>query len=140
MQRGNQNILGAGPEYLGAGLIDVVVDGYFPILETLRRRLEDPGGRGARRAQPGFAAHPLPRTPRPDHAAPRRAMHSALDHLSNHPQYGFSEMTRLSLRDTLDHANQIVDVDASYRDLSCLIDVHLSIQGQKPTRPCGCSP
>ncbi|HPF13082.1 MAG: magnesium/cobalt transporter CorA [Planctomycetes bacterium] len=133
ISEGRQLIRSNGPDYLLSCLIDAVVDAYFPILETWGVHLEWLEDQVLEGHHEGLLEQ-LYRTRRNLATLHRAAlpMRSALDRMTQDDTLGFTSLTRLHLRDAADHANQVVDVDSSYRDLSTsLIDVHLSILGQR---------
>ena len=133
IRTGRSAIRGSGSDYLACMLIDTIVDGYFPLLEQYGARLEDleeeilEGPRGdvlerlylMKREQASFRRAAWP-------------MRDAMAQLMRDADLPFSKASRVYLRDTQDHVMQIVEVAESFRDLSAgLIDVHLSIVGQK---------
>ena len=123
----------SGPDYLAYAIIDTVVDGYYPVLETIGDFLED--------LEEETLEHARPIHLRRMYAAKRQLLElrraiwpqrEAINALirTEHPLV--SEMVRLHLRDCYDHAVQVIDVAESYRELvGTLMDLYLSMMGQR---------
>ncbi len=122
-----------GPDYLAYAIIDTVVDGYYPVLETIGDFLETLEEETLERAQPIHLRRMY--EAKRQLLGLRRAIwpqREAINALirTEHPLV--SEMVRLHLRDCYDHAVQVIDVTESYRELvGTLMDLYLSIMGQR---------
>ena len=132
MRKGLKLIRSGGADQLAVSVMDTIVDGYFPLLEHYGDRLEqfeDDILLDRKRN----VLQDLYLTKR-DLAGFRRAawpMREALVQLHRSEESGFAEATDLHLRDTVDHAMQVVEVNETYRELTAsLVDVHLSMVGQ----------
>jgi magnesium transporter len=125
-----------GADYLASCLIDVALDRYFPVLEhygEIVEELEDIlikqlAGRASVGTDGRLATqiHDAKR----DLLALRRTIWPAremLGALSRSEGRFISDRTRLYLRDSYDHAIQLMDLVDTYRDIaSGLVDVYLS--------------
>jgi len=126
--RGGRGALRArGADYLAYALLDAVVDGYFPVLERLGERIEDLELEvlSAKRSM-SKPIHDLKRNLLTLRRAiwPQRDLVNTLLREDN-PM--ISKDTQLHLRDTYDHAVQLMDMIETYRELSSgLMDLHLS--------------
>jgi magnesium transporter len=105
-------------DYLAYGLLDSVIDGYFPVLDQCAERLEDidsaAGGRNPRGLLTSI--HNL----RADLLLLRRAIwphREAISALARDPHTLVSDTTRVFLRDCLDHIVAIVDLTETYREM-----------------------
>jgi magnesium transporter len=116
-----------GADYLAYALLDAVVDGFFPVLERLGERIEE------LELEVTAANRPMSR---PIHEVkrdlltlrrsiwPQRDLVNALLREEN-PM--ISRETRLYLRDTYDHAVQVMDMVETFREItSGLMDLYLS--------------
>lgn len=122
-----------GADYLAYALIDTVIDGYYPVLETLGDYLEDLEADTLEQARPVHLRRmyavkrqllELRRAIWPQ----REAINAMIR--TEHPLVGAS--VRLYLRDCYDHAVQVIDVTESYRELvGTLMDLYLSMMGQR---------
>jgi len=120
-------------DYLAYALLDTVVDGYFPVLETLGEDLE--------RLEEDVIGAPGPHSLEQIHGARRRLvtlrrtiwpLREELASLSRDDTGAFSRPVRVYVRDTYDHAVQAVDVVETYRELTgSLMDVYLSSMSQR---------
>jgi magnesium transporter len=120
-------------DYLAYALLDTVVDGYFPVLETLGEDLE--------RLEEDVIGAPGPHSLEEIHRARRRLvtlrrtiwpLREELASLSRDDTGAFSRPVRIYVRDTYDHAVQAVDVVETYRELTgSLMDVYLSSMSQR---------
>ncbi len=115
-------------DYLAYALLDVVIDGYFPALETYGERLEIL--EDAVMAQPSIdhvgQIHEMKRDLLSLRRAiwPHRELVNALTRDSS-PQ--FADSTRVYLQDCYDHTIQLMDIVETYREIaSGLVDVYLS--------------
>ena len=117
-----------GPDYLAYAIIDSIIDGYYPMLESFGERLEN--------IEDEILEHPDRRTMSQVHVmkrellSMRRALfplREALSAILRVSPESFSEDTMLHLRDCYDHVVQITDFIETYRELaSDLMDVYLS--------------
>ena len=135
IRKGIGQIRTLGADHLAYALIDAVIDGYFPVLETLGERLEDledevlarPTGRISSRV------HQVKR----DLMTLRRVMwplRDAMNGLLRDPTPLVKDETRLYLRDCYDHTVRIIDLVETYRELgSDLMDLYLSSMNQRMT-------
>lgn len=133
IRAGRKQIRTGGASYLACMVVDAIVDGYFPVLEQYGDRLEEfENSVFAQRG--GDVLDKLYLTKR-DLASFRRAawpLREALAELLRDDGTHLDELSRLHLRDTLDHTMQVVEVNESYRELAAsLVDVHLSLVGQR---------
>ena len=130
---GHTKVRTSGADYLACMVIDGIVDGYFPVLETYGERLEDFEELILEDHHPDVLED-LYLTKR-DLAGFRRAtwpLREALTSFMRAEEGPMSKSALLHLRDTLDHTMQVVDVNESYRELAAsLVDVHLSMVGQR---------
>ncbi len=123
----------SGPDYLAYAIIDTVVDGYYPVLETIGDFLETLEEETLERAQPIHLRRMY--EAKRQLLGLRRAIwpqREAINALirTEHPLV--SEMVRLHLRDCYDHAVQVIDVTEAYRELvGTLMDLYLSMMGQR---------
>lgn len=119
--------------YLAYALLDAVVDAYFPHLETLQRSLEalenevfeEPDGESLERIHAlRGALLELRRA-----AWPQREVVQSL--LRDDSRF-FDQTTQVYLRDTYDHAIEILDqIDSSRDAVTNLTHIHLSMVGQR---------
>ena len=117
-----------GADYLAYALVDTLIDGYYPIVESIGEHLE-------------ALEDAVSERPRQDllseiHQARRRLLtlvrvvHQQRDAVgammrADHPL--ISDAVRIYLRDSLDHALQISDVLDTFREISLgLVEVYLS--------------
>jgi len=122
-----------GPDYLGYALIDTLIDRYYPIVQTLSEEMEE--------LEAEVIEHPLEDSLAKIHqvqrklvllrriGAPQREALAAL--LRDHsPLVG--EPVRVFLRDTYDHAAQIMEAVDSTREMGIgLVNLHLSNVSQR---------
>jgi len=119
----------AGADYLFYALVDVVVDSGFPLLDKYSQRLEqlEDDIFEERQADPIATIHAIKR----DLIGLRKvfwAQSLMLGDLlrSSHPLIG--EVAFPYFRDCVDHADKIMDLLESYRDMAAsLLDTHLSL-------------
>jgi len=118
----------AGSDYLAYAMIDAVIDGYYPVLETYAERidaLEDIVLEGPKR-QVFDKLHEV----KSDLLLLRRAIwpqREAIAILSRETSNRFNEQTRPYLRDCYDHIVQIVELVETYRELTAdLRDLYMS--------------
>lgn len=122
-----------GADYLAYALLDSVVDGVFPVLEYVGNDLE--------RIEIGLFENPEPRAleeiqlHKRDLLAVRRAIWPLRDALSLVLREGggrITEDTRLYLRDTTDHAVQLVELVEGHRELcNSLVDLHMTAMSHR---------
>ncbi len=123
----------SGPDYLAYAIIDTVIDGYYPVVETIGDYLEDLEEETLERAQPVhlrrmYAAKRQLLDLRRAIWPQREAINAMIR--TEHPLV--SDSVRLYLRDCYDHAVQVIDVTESYRELvGTLMDLYLSMMGQR---------
>jgi magnesium transporter len=133
LRQGRRLIRASGADYLAVMILDTIVDGYFPILETYGERLED--------IEEQVIARPDDTVLGEIYHMKRELMHlrrsiwpmrEMLNQLHRDGDPKFSEETRLYLRDVVDHAVHIVDVTETHRELAgSFVDVYLSSVSQR---------
>jgi len=123
----------SGPDYLAYALIDTVIDGFYPMVESIGDRLHEleeeiltkPTQAGLRRI------HRV----RHDLLALRRSVwpqREAVHALIREDSPWVCDTVRTFLRDSHDHAVQIAEVIETYRELTAsLMDVYLSSLSQR---------
>ncbi len=128
IRQGNGLIRQAGADYLAYTLLDAVLDGYFPVLETYGERLE--GLEEDAVDHPDAAVRSQIHDTRHDLRTLRRAVwpqREALNQLVRDPSPLIGAGTRIYLRDAYDHAIQLIDLIETYRELGAdLMDLYLS--------------
>jgi magnesium transporter len=123
----------AGPDYLAYALIDSVVDGYFPVLESLGERLDQLESECLARQDEllvsdiqGF---------RRDLLTVRRAIwptREALVAMQRDESKLVSPETRVFLRDCYDHAVEAIDIVETDRETaSSVMEIYLATQNQR---------
>ena len=128
IRTGKGRIRKAGADYLAYSIIDIILDSYFSILETLGEKIE--------LEEEALLSNPMGRTLQAiQHLKrdmiflrksvwPLRETISALER-SESPL--IQESTGIYLKDIYDHAIQVLDTVETYRDmLSGMIDIYLS--------------
>jgi magnesium transporter len=122
-----------GADYLAYALIDATIDAYFPLLETYSDRLEELERcliAGAEKEVPG-TLHDL----RHDLFAIRRVLWPQREALTTYlrdDSPALTEMTRLHLRDAIDHTNQLLDlVEAHHEFGAALMSLHQAFITQR---------
>jgi magnesium transporter len=123
----------SGSDYLAYAIIDTIIDGYYPVLETVGDQLE--------RLEELVIQEPCPALLRDLNRIknrivnlrrsiwPQREAIYALVHESNDL---VSEPVQLFLRDTLDHCVQTTEVIEMYREMvTGLVNMYLSSVGQR---------
>ena len=108
--------------------LDAVIDGFFPVLETLGERLED--------LELEVATSYTRRMSQADPRAQARAAHvrraiwpqrDLINSLLRDESPHITKETRVYLRDTYDHAVQVMDMVETFREIaSGLMDLYLS--------------
>ena len=117
-----------GADYLAYSLIDVLVDGYFTVLEKMGDRIEDIEDELVENPQTDTlnSIYDMKRkmiTLRKS-VWPMREVISRLDRIGSKQ---FTESTRVYVRDVYDHTIQVIDAIETYRDLlSGMLDIYLS--------------
>ena len=126
--QGKGRIRRAGADYLCYGLIDAIVDGYFPALERYGEALENLEDSVVRTPDPGHVSelHDMKR----DLLMLRRSIWPHREMINNLIRDDHSLITadtRPFLRDCYDHTVQLMDIVETYREIaSGLIDVYIS--------------
>lgn len=128
IRKGNGRSRTAGPDHLAYALIDAVIDGYFPVLESFGEKvemLED-----AIVGQPAGLFFEQIHNLRRGLLSLRRAawpLRETMNTLYREPIPQIDEEERVYLRDCYDHMVQIIDLLENYRDVtSGLMDIYLS--------------
>lgn len=127
IRKGRGQMRTAGADYLAYAILDAIIDGFYPVLEILGDKLDEielDALAGRRRT--ARYIHDIKR----DLLQLRRAIwpqrelaNSLMRDESPHIQAN----TRLYLRDTYDHAVQVMDMVETFREIaSGLMDVYLS--------------
>ncbi|WP_235880369.1 magnesium/cobalt transporter CorA [Polyangium aurulentum] len=127
IRRGRGSIRKSGADYLAYALFDAIIDGFYPVLEKLGERLEDlelevlDGKQNSARK-----LHDIKR----ELLAMRRAIwpqRELANALLRDDSPHIQQNTRLYLRDTYDHAVQVMDMVETFREIaSGLMDLYLS--------------
>lgn len=121
-------IRNAGPDYLAYALIDIVVDEFYPILESLGEELETLEDAVVSKPDSSHVKrlHELKR----DLLDIRRIIwptREMISHLSDDESSLIQPQTCLYFRDIYDHTIQLMDVVETYREIaSGLLDIYLS--------------
>lgn len=126
--RGGHTIRGMGPDYLVYVVLDTVIDGFFPVVESMgevldeleEKILDSPGRDVVRRLH---AARRLL-------LALQRSMwrqRDALGQMLRSEGAPFAESVRVYARDAHDHSLQVLDAIETHREISVgLMDLYLS--------------
>lgn len=122
-----------GADYLAYALLDSIVDGFFPVLETYGEQIEDLEGE--------VVANPTRQTLEKIHELKRELLtlrraiwpqRDAINSLIRDGNELVSPEVRVYLRDCYDHTIQVLDMVETYRELaSSLMDVYLSSVSNK---------
>ncbi|MCB9709133.1 MAG: magnesium/cobalt transporter CorA [Myxococcales bacterium] len=133
LRKGPGLIRSAGPDYLAHGILDTVIDGYYPVLEALGDQLERLEDRVMLRptaktleqlTDKRHVLLQLRRTLWPQREAVQQILRD------EHPM--ITNQSRVYFRDTLDHCVQVTEVTESYRELiQSLMNTYLSMLAQK---------
>ena len=117
-----------GPDYLAYAILDSLIDGYFPVLESLGEFLET--------LERNVIGNPSKMTVRLIYQVKRELLklrrsiwpqREALQALTRDENKFFKRGIRLYLRDCYDHCVQIIDVIETYRELcGGFTDIYLS--------------
>ncbi len=128
LRAGKGRIRKAGVDYLAYSIIDIIVDSYFHVLETLGERIE--------REEEALLGKPAERTLQAiqrlkrDMIDLRKAvwpLRETIAALERSESPLIHAATRIYLKDVYDHAIQALDTVETYRDmLSGMIDIYLS--------------
>ena len=126
--KGKGRIRKMGADYLTYALIDVIVDGYFLILERIGDRIED--------LEEELIDEPGPETMHSIHNLKKEMLlfhklvwplREVLSKLERGESNLFRESTELYLRDVYDHTIHVVDTIDTFRDmLSGMLDLYIS--------------
>ncbi len=122
-----------GADYLAYAVLDAIVDGYYPVLETLSERLEQLEDRAIAHPQPALLQQLnviRRRVSRLRRAVwPKRELIRGLIHDENSL---IGDETRLFLRDTYDHTLQISEVvDICRESVASLVNTYISAIGHR---------
>lgn len=133
IRSGKGSIRKQGADYLAYTLLDAIMDGFFPVLETYGERIEE--------LEEEVVTNPTRQTlekiyrVRRELLALRRAIWPQRDAINALIRDGsdlISPEVRVYLRDCYDHAVQVMDLVETYRELaSGLMDVYLSSVGNR---------
>jgi len=120
-------------DYLAYGLVDMLVDGYYPVVESLSEQLEQLEEEVGERPRPALLAR-IHRVRRDllGFARVVRQQRDAVSAMMRADQPLVSDAVRVYLRDVYDHAAQINDVLDTLRELGLgLMEIYLSSISQK---------
>jgi magnesium transporter len=130
VREGKGPIREAGADYLAYALLDTIVDGYYPVIESVSELLVALEGRIMARPTPGalerlnrikLVLAALNRGILPQREALNRLLRDSTTSF-------FSTNVRVYLRDTLDHCAQLADIVDTNRDLANnLLNTYLSL-------------
>lgn len=133
LRQGKKQLRAAGGDFLGAMLLDAIVDGYFPVLEEFGDRLEDIETRVIGR--PGESVLGDVYRAKRELMMFRRAtwpLRDALNQLLRESHELIDEGTLPYIRDAADHVMQVVDVNETYREIATsFVDVYLSAMANR---------
>ena len=128
-----QRLCDAKADFLAYTLLDVAVDAFFPVLETISEELES-----IEDEIPEAAPHALTsrlRTVKHQLLGLRRAlwpMREVLGALASDESAVIGDETRMYLRDCQDHCAQLIDIVTTNRELATdLVDLQLSVASQR---------
>jgi magnesium transporter len=117
-----------GSDYLLYALIDALMDEFFPVLESYGERIEE--------LEDEVVAKAAPETLQGVHRVKRDLLglrriawpeREVINSLQREEAHLIRPETRVFLRDSYDHAIQVIDMIETYRDLAAgLLDVYLS--------------
>jgi magnesium transporter len=128
IRRPQSSIRRQGADHLAYAVLDALIDGYFPVLESLGDRMEELEDEILRSPSTDdvAAVHRVKR----DLLAVRRAawpLRDALNSLIRDPGDLVGPETRVFLRDCYDHCVQVIDTLETYREIaSGLMDAYMS--------------
>jgi magnesium transporter len=133
IRQGGPVIRNSGPSYLAYALLDAVIDGYYPLLETFGEKLEVLEDEIVGNPRPTIL-HEIHKA-KGDLLALRRAIwpqREAINALIRDENPLIADVVRVYLRDCYDHCVQIMDAIETYRELAGgLMDVYLSSVGNR---------
>ncbi len=133
LRQGKGLIRKSGSGYLTYALMDTVLDNYFPILEKLGEHLDQLEEELIE--QPTRAALNQVLLIKRDLILMRRAIWSERDKLNEILRSNFSffpQQSRMYLRDTYDHAIQVLDLVESYKEVTAsMMDIYHSSVSNK---------
>jgi len=133
IRAGRGRLRGAGADYLVYALVDSVVDGYFPVLESLGERLDRLEDECV--TPDGGMLLPHLQTLRRDLLTVRRAIwptREALVSLQREESKLVAAETRVFLRDCYDHAVEAIDIVETDRETaSSVMEIYLATQNQR---------
>jgi len=128
LRMGSGRVRQAGPDYLCYGLLDAVVDGYFPVLDRFSDQLEA--------LEDDLIDKPESRHMALLHERKRELLHmrravwpqrEMINMLIRDENPLIDADTRLYLRDVYDHLLQLIDMIETYREITTgLVDVYMS--------------
>jgi magnesium transporter len=126
-------LMEGGADYLAYAIIDLVVDLHFPVIEEYERRIDQQEDAifGSPRRVDVSTIHELKR----DLAAWSRLswqMRDVIVRMLAEEIPTLGQVTRLHLRDCLDHARQVADLTDALRDRAVgLLDLYLSVMSNR---------
>lgn len=133
IRRSHGRLRSAGADYLAYSLLDALVDGIFPVLETVGERIEA--------LEDEVVGEPAPQILSRIHALRRDllglrrtiwATRDVLLALQREESPLIAPETRIFLRDCLDHAVESLELVETYRETAAaLMEVYLSAQNQR---------
>lgn len=127
IRKGRGQMRTAGADYLAYAILDAIIDGFYPVLEILGDKLDDIELDAlAGRKNTARKIHDIKR----DLLQLRRAIwpqRELANSLMRDDSPHIQASTKLYLRDTYDHAVQVMDMVETFREIaSGLMDVYLS--------------
>ncbi len=126
-------LMAGGSDYLAYAIIDLVVDLYFPVIDAYEKRIDDI--EDTIFANPRRVEVPVIHEMKRDLAAWQRIswqMRDVILRMLGEEIPTLSQTTRLHLRDCLDHARQLVDLNEAARDRATgLLDLYLSVMSNR---------
>lgn len=126
---GRGNIRKLGSDYLAYAIFDAVIDGFYPVLESFGERLEELELQVSDLNRPAATSTEIFQMKR-DLLTLRRAIWPQRDLLSSllrDQSRHISDGTRIYLRDTYDHAVQVMDMVETFREIaSGLMDLYMT--------------
>jgi len=127
IRKGRGLIRTAGADYLAYAIVDAVIDGFYPVLEKIGERIED------LELEATVASRSMSRDiheVKRELLTIRRAIwpqRDLLNSLLREESPLVTKETRIYLRDTYDHAVQVMDMVETFREIaSGLMDLYLS--------------
>ena len=133
IQQENARLRQQGPDYLVYAILDTIVDGYYPILESLGDQLE--------RLEDAVLERPHPQLLRRLNSVKKRLVNlrriiwpqrDAVNALMRDDSALITDQVRLFLRDTYDHCVQTSEVVEMYRETATgLLNTYLSSVGHR---------